>query len=47
VDRIYLTRVHQSPEGDAFFPPLNEAWQEVEKEEKNGFSFVKLERIEN
>ncbi|HPD83730.1 MAG: dihydrofolate reductase [Alphaproteobacteria bacterium] len=44
-DRIYLTRVHQSPEGDAFFPPLNEEWQEIEKEEKNGFSFLILEKV--
>lgn len=45
--RIYLTKVHQSPEGDAFFPTLDESWTEVEKEDHEGFSFIKLERIEN
>ncbi len=33
-DKIYLTRVHQSPEGDAFFPALNEIDWRVESEEK-------------
>jgi dihydrofolate reductase len=32
-DRIYLTRVHASVEGDRYFPPLDDAvWQEVAKE---------------
>ncbi len=44
VDRIYMTRVHQSPEGDAFFPELGNEWKEVEKEARDGFSFITLER---
>jgi dihydrofolate reductase len=46
-NRIYLTRVHQSPEGDAFFPELGTEWKEIKKEEHDGFSFIDLERIEN
>jgi len=43
-DRIYLTRVHQSPEGDAFFPEFGADWAETEFESHDGFSFVTLER---
>ncbi len=33
VSRIYLTRVHATPEGDVFFPPLEPAdWVEVSSE---------------
>jgi dihydrofolate reductase len=46
-NKIYLTRVHQSPEGDAFFPELGEEWKETKNEEREGFSFIDLERIEN
>lgn len=35
-DRIYLTEVHGSPEGDTIFPPLDSAkWQEVGSEPIN------------
>jgi dihydrofolate reductase len=43
-DRIYLTRVHQSPDGDAFFPELDTSWVEVAKAEHDGFDFITLER---
>lgn len=43
-DRIYLTRVHQAPEGDAFFPEFGADWKEIEFESHEGFSFVTLER---
>lgn len=51
-DKLYLTRVHAEPEGDAFFPTIEEtAWQVVNEEahladEKNeyDFVFVDLER---
>ena len=50
-DKIYLTRVHKSFEGDAYFPDLDpEKWTEVAREdhaadEKNpiDFSFITLE----
>jgi dihydrofolate reductase len=51
--RLYLTYVHASPEGDTYFPEVNLAeWEEVSREDhkadpKNSFdySFVVLERI--
>ncbi len=43
-DRIYLTRVHQSPEGDAFFPVLGAEWKEESREDRDGFSFLTYER---
>jgi dihydrofolate reductase len=50
-DKIFLTRVHQNFEGDAYFPELNpEKWVETAREyhepdEKNpiAFSFITLE----
>ena len=43
--RQYLTLVHQSPEGDAFYPPFAEGeWTEVSREEKEGYTHVTLER---
>jgi len=44
-DRIYLTRVHQAPDGDAFFPEFGANWQETDFESHDGFSFVTLDRI--
>ncbi len=38
--KVHLTRVHQSPEGDAFFPVLGSEWIEENREDKNGFSFI-------
>ena len=42
-NKIYLTRVHQSPDGDAFFPELDDSWIEIKKESHNGFDFIDLE----
>lgn len=44
-DRIYLTRVHQSPEGDAFFPALGAEWQEAARDERDGFTFFTYEKL--
>ena len=52
-DRIYMTRIHASPDGDTFFPELNdEEWQVVEQEDfaaddsrPYDFSFKTLDRI--
>ena len=44
-DRIYLTRVHQSPEGDAFFPEFGADWKETDFDPHDGFSFLTLDRI--
>ena len=52
-NRLYLTYVHASPEGDTYFPEVNPAeWKEINRvdnkaDEKNqyDYSFVVLERI--
>ena len=45
-NRIYLTRVNQSPKGDAFFPDLNmNEWHETSREDHEGFSFLIFERV--
>lgn len=53
LDRLYLTEVDTEPEGDVFFPAVNEMeWRELSSEahpadEKNEFGFVFriLERV--
>ena len=50
--RLYLTYVHASPEGDTYFPEFNlQEWKEVKRidckaDDKNafGYSFVVLEK---
>jgi dihydrofolate reductase len=52
VERMYLTLVDLSPQGDAHFPPIDAAqWSEVARvrpkpspEDEAGFSFVELRR---
>lgn len=52
LQRIYLTIVHHSIDGDAFFPPLNpDDWQEIARDfhaadanHAYGYSFVTLEK---
>lgn len=40
-DTLYITEVHKPVEGDAFFPEFNKnEWQEIEREDHEGFSFV-------
>ena len=44
-DRVELTEVHAAPEGDAMVPPFDPAdWREVTREDRDGYSFVTLER---
>lgn len=41
VDTLYITRVHQTPEGDTFFPVIDESiWKKMNEEKHDGFSFV-------
>lgn len=40
VDIVHLTRVHQSPDGDAFFPALGNEWVEAARDDREGFSFL-------
>ena len=51
VDKIYLTKVHHSFEGDTFFPELSSDWKETNKTEikadekhKYNYDFITLER---
>ena len=51
-DRLYLTRVGLSPEGDAWFPEFDQAqWKRVSEElhaaadDKPAFSFEVWERV--
>jgi dihydrofolate reductase len=45
-DRMALTEVHQSPEGDTWFPsPEWSDWREVRRHHCGGHSFVDYERI--
>ena len=44
-DKVMLTEVEMSPEGDASFPPFDPAqWRETTREAHDGFSFVTYER---
>jgi dihydrofolate reductase len=41
VDRMVVTHVHQSPEGDAWFPSVDWAgWHEASRETHDGFDIV-------
>lgn len=42
-DRIELTEVHGTPEGDATVPPFD-GWHETAREDHDGHSFVTLRR---
>jgi len=51
VDKIYLTKVHHTFEGDTFFPELGNDWKEISKLEnkadekhKYAYDFITLER---
>ena len=51
VDRIYLTKIHHTFNGDTFFPELDSDWKEINREdhfsdEKNkyDYSFLVLEK---
>jgi len=51
IDRVYLTEIHNSFDGDTFFPKLSDQWKEVQREdcfadEKNkyDYSFLVLEK---
>lgn len=45
VDRIYITKINHSFEGDTYFPKITEEWKEISKEsynadEKHKYSFT-------
>ncbi|PLX29085.1 hypothetical protein C0581_00060 [Candidatus Parcubacteria bacterium] len=42
VDTLYITHVHQTVDGDTFFPEIDmNIWKEAEREDHKAFSFVK------
>jgi dihydrofolate reductase len=51
IDRIYLTKIHHSFDGDTFFPELSSDWEEVNREDcfqdenhKYNYSILVLEK---
>lgn len=48
-DKLFVTEIHQSYEGDTYFPEYREdigtVWQEVKRDDRQGLSFVVYERI--
>lgn len=46
VDALYITEIHQSPDGDTFFPEIDKTiWKETAREDHDGFSFVVYKKI--
>lgn len=43
-NRVYLTRVHETPDGDARFPALGPEWVETSRDAHDGFTFLTYER---
>ena len=44
-DRLYLTKVHETYDGDAFFPEINNSdWKTLSEENHNTHTFLTLER---
>ena len=44
-DILEITHVHQEPEGDVYFPNIDwKDWEEVNREDFDGYSFVKYKR---
>lgn len=49
IDKLYVTEIHQSFDGDTFFPEyrdkISTVWKEVKREDKTDLSFVVYERM--
>jgi dihydrofolate reductase len=46
VDRLYITHVHKSPQGDAFFPEVNwSEWKKVSSDPREGIEFAVYDRL--
>lgn len=44
-DKLYITRVHQSPLGDVYFPNINwDEWKCMVEDKKDGFTFAEYIR---
>ncbi len=47
-DALEITHIDQTVEGDAFFPEIDlSVWKEVWRENHDGFSFVRYERMKD
>jgi dihydrofolate reductase len=47
-DRLFITHVNQTVDGDAFFPKIDpKVWREMERDGHEGFSFVTYRKINN
>ena len=45
VDKLYITEVHQNPDGDVFFPEVDKnIWVETWREDHKDYSFVTYEK---
>lgn len=48
VDVLYITEVHMNPDGDVFFPEIDKnIWKETWRENHEGYSFVRYEKIKD
>ena len=46
-DTLYITYIHETVYGDAFFPTIDPTlWRETERDDRDGFSFVVYRRID-
>lgn len=45
-DRLEITEVHRSVDGDVFFPEISGEWKETAREDHDGFSFVTYLRVQ-
>ncbi|NRQ50319.1 dihydrofolate reductase [Aeromicrobium stalagmiti] len=46
VDRMVVTHVHQSPDGDAWFPDVDwKAWTETSREAHDGYDIATYDRL--
>ncbi len=44
-DTLYITYIHETVHGDAFFPTIDPAvWRETDRDDRDGFSFVTYRR---
>jgi dihydrofolate reductase len=39
-ERLYLTEIDETYEGDTFFPPFEDKFDEIERESHDQFDFV-------
>lgn len=42
--RVHLTEVHALPQGDVTMPGFGAGWRETDRDDRDGYSFVTLER---